>query len=155
MTQRFPRGREFRCRADHLILIIAVRAMGALTPPLAGQEAEGTLRPVKALASPSASEQSLELRIQEARESHQRNRLLGSGGGMVGATALLGALVAWVDDDQLGMDTDATGALLAGMTLMVWGGQRRHLAGQALERVELWEAQAGSANARAESGEQP
>lgn len=83
----------------------------------------------------------LQLRIEEAIQSHQRNRMLGNSLLAAGAAAVVGALVTWVDRDQIGMGTAAAGAMLGGMSLVTWGADRHVAARDALREARRLRAQ--------------
>lgn len=131
-----------------LQLVVVLAAAAAINAPLSAQEAAA--RPVVAVQAPGvvpAPAPVLRLRIEEARQSHRHNRLLGSGLISAGAAAVVGALVDWAAGDDLGMGMGGAGAMLGGMSLVAWGADRHVAAREALRRAESWETQV-----RAEQG---
>ncbi|MGK7311570.1 MAG: hypothetical protein ACN0LA_04965 [Candidatus Longimicrobiales bacterium M2_2A_002] len=92
--------------------------------------------PERALPSDPDVEEALALRIEEALESHRRNRLLGSGLVAAGAAAVVGALVDWSGHNRLGMRPGAAATMFGGVSLVVWGADRHVAAREALRRAE-------------------
>lgn len=121
------------------LVLATVSAAIALAAPLSAQEEERPTFAVQSRDTQAHAAPALQLRIEEALESHRRNRLLGNGLVAAGAAAMVGALVDWADDSTLGMSPGATGAMLGGMSLMVWGADRHDAAHEARRRAERWE----------------
>ena len=125
-----------------LLACAAVCALVTIAPPLAAQEAEPPTIAVQALDTRLATTQAFQLRIEEALETHRRNRLFGNGLVTAGAAFVVGALVDWAAGSGLGMSSGATGAMLGGMSLVVWGADRHSAAREALRRAERWQGRA-------------
>lgn len=121
------------------LLVIIASASLALGSPLSAQAPE----PALTFTAPAttATVPALELRIEEARQSYRHNRHLGNGLVAAGAAVVVGALADWAAQDRLGMGTSATGLMFGGISLAVWGADRRAAAHDALRRAEAWEAQ--------------
>lgn len=147
MTQRCSRSTASRHRLERLVLIIAVLAMATPPPSLAAQEEQGSPPPMDSFEAPQL-EPSLDLRIRAARQSHERNRLVGNTGVSLGAMAVAGALLDWAMGGQLGMGSPATGALLGGLSFVAGGVWRFHIGERALQQADTWEAEATPANPR-------
>lgn len=120
--------------APHLLLITAVTALAALSSTAAAQESQAAPRahiaPLSAgpAALPPVAEHTLERRTRESWERQRRDRLLGAAGMGLGATVIIGALVAWMGSDEITVSPGAAVALLGGMALTVWGGERHRSA---------------------------
>lgn len=128
-----------------LLVLVALSATAALASPTAAQAPDSLALSYDAADTRSVAVAALERRIEEARQSHERNRLLGTGLIATGALALVGPFMDWAERDQIGMRPAATGVMLAGVTFVAWGAHRRHMARQALQRAETWEARVQAA----------
>lgn len=124
-----------------VLLVLAIVSLAiALAAPLSAQEGDRATFAVQPRDTRLDTDPALQLRIEEALQIHRRNRLLGNGLVAAGAAAVMGALVDWANGSELGMSPGATGAMLGGMSLVVWGADRHVAAREALRRAERWEA---------------
>lgn len=125
------------------LVLVFVSAALAPTPHLSAQELNRSfaVQPGEAGPGDRVPTPVLQLRIEEAMQSHHRNRTLGNGLVAAGAAAVVGALVSWVDRDRIGMGTAAAGAMIGGMSLVSWGADRHVAARDALRQAQRLRAQ--------------
>ena len=106
------------------------------SPSVASRAFLAPPRPVVVPIPPTAPAADSRTRLRDELRAYQRQRTIGSGVLVAGATALVAALFDWGNGDSVGMSTGATAALMGGTGLMFLGAEFRRVATQRIARAE-------------------